>query len=434
MRIATAPLLKSYLLLAVTYYIGYWSFLVGLFQGGGGSGDAFSANAAGSLDRQLLGATLLLGGVLLLVRLSRRRLPAILAMTFWWLLLVGYFFASTYWSYAPGVTLRRTVAFLTLVVAAYCAVEFFEPASLLKLCARAIGIAGALGLLYAVVAPGDAFIAEGGRQNAFLGIFADKNTGARMYAYAVIIMAGIGHWRDRRDLATVLVCCLCLLISQSVSAVVMLLAGSGVTLACRLLHSRFQQVNLRRFIGLTLLLVALSVAAFHLYGALLAMVGRDPTLTNRSIIWELLAPYVEAEYWFGYGFGAFWASSAVSAFLERWGYIGNAHSTYVEALLHGGVVCLVLTVLILAKALKEGAVSYILHPDGAMFAPILAIVAVQTVINSVAFIVLNHNSFDMFLFTIAYFIAVRGAIHVRLRSRQRRRRPALQGLRAGVLR
>jgi O-antigen ligase len=68
-----------------------------------------------------------------------------------------------------------------------------------------------------------------------------------------------------------------------------------------------------------------------------ALLGRD-TATDRTPIWESCLDYFTERPFIGYGYNAFWDEGRVEAIgrTERWG-VGEAHSSYLEILLDGGV-------------------------------------------------------------------------------------------------
>lgn len=405
MQISISRIKRLYLLLALLYYLGFINFINQLITGGK-QGNAFAYNADGSTLKQVAGILLLAISLCLLSRLSPRLLLDGLKRNFFWVLLVGYFFASVYWSHESAISFRRVVAFTTLLIVAYCLVEFFEPLSLLTLIARTISVAALAGLIYFLFSPENASIQESGlRANAFLGIMADKNTGARLYSYAILILFGLRLYRNRLDTLALAALTLCIILSQSATAIVMTISGIGLITLLRFVHSNKASRNLNRIILICVLLVAGAVLASYLYEYLLELLGRDPGLTNRVIIWQLMDVYVEQELWFGYGFGAFWASDAVDGFIESWGYIGNAHSGYYEALLNGGIVCLILVTMIFGKTLLNLAQKYIHDPRGEVYAVLFPIILLQVVVNYVAFIIINHNSYDMFIFALISFAA-----------------------------
>ena len=69
--------------------------------------------------------------------------------------------------------------------------------------------------------------------------------------------------------------------------------------------------------------------------------GRDPTFTNRTRIWQLALEYIAHRPWFGYGFGAFWREQSTDAQIF-WVALGfktpHAHNSWLEMALGIGIV------------------------------------------------------------------------------------------------
>jgi exopolysaccharide production protein ExoQ len=65
----------------------------------------------------------------------------------------------------------------------------------------------------------------------------------------------------------------------------------------------------------------------------LAALGRDPTFTNRTRIWQLALEYIAHRPWFGYGYGAFWREDNPDAQVF-WVVLGfktpHAHNSWLE--------------------------------------------------------------------------------------------------------
>ncbi|MDO6838795.1 O-antigen ligase family protein [Paraglaciecola chathamensis] len=406
MKITLDTLKRAYLFITVFYYFGFLSFVSRLLKGGKAE-DIMSANASGNAAKQIIGILLLLTGVYLLLKADKKLLFSVLLKSLWWWVLIAFFLGSIFWSYEPSITLRRCVAFITLVVAAFCIVTHFNAESLMYFIAKTIFVVAALGLVYLVISPSSALGGgdEGERANMFIGIMGDKNGGARLYAYGILLLVGLGKYHSRNNRIMLAILGICLVFANSATAIVMVVAGTGLISLFKVMRTRSPNINLRRIIIITLLLCAAAVAIYFLYAFLLGLLGRDPTLTNRTIIWGLMEQYIEAEWFLGYGFGAFWASDAVLSFVERWGYIGNAHSGYYEALLHGGWVGLGLVIILTLKIIKDLIQGYITQPSGELFAALLSIILLQGVVNYIGFIIINHNSADMLIYTIISFVA-----------------------------
>lgn len=408
MKITLDTLKRAYLFTTVFYYFGFLSFTSRLLKGGRPE-DLMSANASGNAAKQIIGILLLVSGIYLLLKLEKKLLFNMLIRSFWWWALIGFFLASTYWSYEPSITLRRTIAFITLVVASFCIAAYFSTESLMYFIGKAIFVAAFMGVIYVIISPNNALGGEGERANMFIGILGDKNAGARLYAYGILILVGLGKYRTRHNKIMLAILGICLLFANSATAIVMVFAGVGLISLFKVMRTRSPNVNLRRVIIITLLLCVATIAIYFLYAFILSLLGRDPTLTNRTIIWSLLDKYIVAENTLGYGFGAFWASDAVLGFVDRWGYLGNAHSGYYEALLHGGVVGLALVIILSLKIIKDLIQGYILHSSGDLLAALLAIILLQLVVNYIAFVIINHNSADMLIYSIISFLAMLSA-------------------------
>ena len=404
MTISFETLKRFYLFTAVFYYFGFMNFLDRMLKGGKAD-DLMNANAAGTASKQIIGVLLLLLGVVILLKLNKHMLFSMLRASYWWVVLIGFFLASVIWSYEPGISLRRLIAFSTLVVVAFCLVCSFESESLFYFLVKSIVLAALIGLVLVVVAPHIALGGEGERAGTFIGIMGDKNGGARLYAYALLILVGLGKYSQAKHKLMLATLFLCIVLAKSATAIVMVVAGTGLIVLFKSLHTYSPAKNLKRFLFITILISVAATCTYYLYGFLLELLGRDPTLTNRTLIWQLLMISVENEPWLGYGFGAFWSSDAVLGFVERWGFIGNAHSGYFEVLLNGGRVGLAIVILLILKILKDLVRNYITQGSGNLLAALIAIILLQCVVNAVGYIVTNHNSADMLIFTVIAFVA-----------------------------
>lgn len=402
MKMATVQFKKIFLFFSFFYYVGFLSFITGIY--GGKVDDAFTVYAGGSIANQLWGIGLLIMSVTLICKLKIVTASYFVKSFFLWGLLIAWFVASISWSYAPAISFRRVVAFSSLVLVSFCLVQMFTAKSLLRFFVVAVFIASCIGILEAILYPQNAFIGSGIRAGAFTGFYFDKNGGARVYAYSLLIIVGLEFYKERWGLAALLAISTCLLMSRSATAAIMLIVGCLLIFMFKYWKANTASTN---FLRLGLLLVVLTISGYTLlllHDVLLEFLGRDATLTNRTIIWQLIEPYILKEFIFGYGFGAFWASDAVFGFLDRWSFIGNAHSGYYEAMLQGGIVCLLIVLAIAFKSLYLLFKAYIVGKSGALTATLIAIFCIQLAVNFIGFIVLNHNSVDMFLFLLAFFM------------------------------
>ena len=139
--------------------------------------------------------------------------------------------------------------------------------------------------------------------------------------------------------------------ADSASATVCFLAGVCILLALRL-------GSIRRHAALgfvtILLVVPLTVAANEgIWHGAIELLSRDPTLTDRSILWaDLLEMHREGL--FGTGFEAFWLGPRLDSLWEKWWWRPvQAHNGYLEIYLNLGAVGLLLYALVFWVAISR---------------------------------------------------------------------------------
>jgi O-antigen ligase len=114
----------------------------------------------------------------------------------------------------------------------------------------------------------------------------------------------------------------------------------------------------KRFIG-TYLIVAVVVLAtaewaFGIYANALQLLGKDPTLTDRTVLWHDLLQ-VEINPIFGAGFESFWLGERFQSFARsRWWAPNQAHNGYLETYLNLGYVGLFLLIAVLIATFRKG--------------------------------------------------------------------------------
>jgi O-antigen ligase len=405
MAISGKQILYFYLLMSVGFYLGFIRFF-GSFLGFGGVQGDFEAAAAGNPVNQASALLLLLMSIILILKSPRVSLKGFVSQGWIWILLIAFFAASMLWSATPFVTLRRVVAFSTLILVGFILVNAFTPRSLLNLIANAIVVAVVIGVFYQLLSGQNIAFGLTDRTASLRGIFGDKNGAARVYAYGVVLFVGLGKYKTKAEIISLSILLLAVMLSQSASAVILVLLGCGLIFTFKFFRGKNKRQNISRFIMvLTVMILGVFLVSIF-YNYLLLLLGRDPNLTDRAIIWDLIVPYIASKPVLGYGFGSFWAGGYVATFIERWGFIGNAHSGYLEALLNGGFIGFTLLIGLLALFVKSAISNFISFNKTADYAElIVAICVVQIVLNYIGFIILNHNSFDMFIFVIAFFIA-----------------------------
>jgi O-antigen ligase len=291
-------------------------------------------------------------GLLLLsnpARISRVALVAVLSLA-----LVGWAFLSSRWSIHPDVTVRRSIALLFTTLFGLHLAARYDWRELVELIA-AVFLALAVGSLVACIAfPGFGVTVEI-HPGAWKGLWYEKNQLGGMMANATLACtcaAILAPGRRRLWIAGTVLCVGLVVMSKSTTAVL------GVAIA---LGGVAGLAVLRRGAALSVLAIWGLTAAAAAFVALVTiapdlffhLIGKDPTLTGRTEIWEALLRRVQARPLLGYGFGAFWYDKWGPAWFIRqevqWS-APNGHNGWLDVLVQLGAVGLALAALNFAIA------------------------------------------------------------------------------------
>ena|SRR5581483_45904 len=114
----------------------------------------------------------------------------------------------------------------------------------------------------------------------------------------------------------------------------------------------------KRFIGTYLIITAISLIlaewAFGIYANAIQLLGKDATLTDRTLLWADLLK-VEINPILGAGFESFWLGERFREFAaSRWWAPNQAHNGYLETYLNLGLVGLVLLIVLLIATFWKG--------------------------------------------------------------------------------
>lgn len=205
--------------------------------------------------------------------------------------------------------------------------------------------------------------------------------------------------RERRWLALCLLFVLAVLISGSSLGLVTL---GGVIIAYPLLraqHRLFGAPGVWWLAGLAALLLFVTVA-YDLIGLALSAVGRDPTLTGRTTIWQYGLKWIVEHPVFGSGLGVFFLqfvdAPAYQLWMQmRWYVAPSFHNGYIQALAEGGLIGATPFFVLLGWALSR-----MFTPPMAELAPPLLGIAIA---NTAASLFLAANSFFVIFLAFLWF-------------------------------
>ncbi len=254
--------------------------------------------------------------------------------------------ASVIWSVSPDDTLRRTIALtMTTLCGLYLGMRFRQE-ELLRLLAWGLGITLVMSLLVSVALP-DIGVMKGTLAGAWRGVFAHKNQLGSTMLLAVVVYALLAYQTKRyRKLAIVATAAAFALVVLSSSQTAVLIC---ILLAGLFVFSRLMSLPLRHAVPMTAIAVAVAlavaIAGGFLIEPLLASMGRDITLTGRSVIWAGILDSASERPWLGYGYEAFWVTTVQE---ER------AHNGFLDVLLGFGGVGLLVLLASYVMAVRDG--------------------------------------------------------------------------------
>lgn len=337
---------------------------------------------------------------LVFMRLSYlvRAWPAWLAL----LSLICLAFASKYWSIAPDVTQRRVIAMaMTGIFAVYLGTVFYGR-HLPRVMMHATLFMAMGSLVFVFLFPS---IGVHSDVNAGLwrGMWYEKNQmGLVMVAGATACAAvlAIGGRDWALAAAGLFLSSLLVLATQSKTSLLCLILGVGTIGGIWALRRGGAVLAV---IGLWFAVVlggAFAMLVIFDSGALLEALGKDPTLTGRTDIWEALMRKVAERPWTGFGYQAFWGRDSIPAdqIRQETGWdVPSAHNGWIDLLVELGWPGAVLVGTLMASAFLGGLLR--LGKDGVAegwFS--LAYLTVFFLLSTSESVLLTHQSLPWVLF------------------------------------
>lgn len=337
---AQAAFLGSEKLFAVAALFLFSQALVPLLLetggGGGGDGDGYQSN----MTLRLMFATLHAGSLFLLLVHWRAGVAA--AARHWPVVaLVGLAIASTLWSGAPDITLRRSFAFLGTTAFGLLLAARYDTRTLLRLAAWALGIAAVMSLVFAVALPSYG-VDQGVHAGAWQGIYTEKNTLGQMMALSTVVFLLVRPTLKRRWIATAgaLLSVALVLLSTSGSALIVLVLFAVLAALFRTLRLRYT-LAVPIAIGFVLAGGIAAVWVVSNFESAMIAMGKDPTLTGRTPMWATLVRSIAERPVQGYGYSAFWLGQegpSAKALAEIGWETPGAHNGYLDLGLQLGLV------------------------------------------------------------------------------------------------
>lgn len=310
---------------------------------------------------------------------------------------------STLWSVAPVGSLYQGIQLLLTVLVALCLVMTTDLRRILVLLFLALLIAGVLSFLREFF--------SGFSHYEWFGVFPHKNTLGGMMAVAV--MAGtslfLDGWRRYISGPGVLFALGLIAMSRSGTAMIALAVVMAVIPLALTVH--WGPVAAGIVTGVALIAAAVGLLALEaMHGGLLDVyefaldaLGKDETLTGRTILWQFAHDAIDSRPWLGYGYKAWWDSNETAAPLLRlvveqdlWFF----HNTFLDLAVAFGVLGPTVLVAGLGMGAYRSVKAFVLDPVPVLLWPIMFVV-MSVIYCTVEFVLFANHSFHQFLFVIA---------------------------------
>jgi exopolysaccharide production protein ExoQ len=257
--------------------------------------------------------------------------------------------ASTLWSQSQSGTARASLEYMATAGCAVLAASLLKPRAFISALTVCLVITALLS-----VALGKQSVDPLTGFSAFVGVFASKNQlgffTSMMLLAAVALLIDIRQPLPARLLGVVaLVLAMPLMVlTRSGTAIVSAVLAS-LALVVNLFMSRLSRFERARLLcaGVVIMLpvaVLLVMAGDDMRTLLLNSMGKDATLTGRTLLWAHAMQLIPQHPLFGYGYQAFWQQNSVEAeslWYEfhvdgRYGF--HFHSTYIETTIELGYI------------------------------------------------------------------------------------------------
>jgi exopolysaccharide production protein ExoQ len=312
-----------------------------------GSPDSVDLNEGSPIDA-LFFLALIISGFTVLVR--RRVSPASLLRNNAWLgLFLLYSFLAILWSDFPFIACKRWIKTLGHPVMALIILTDAQPVHALRTVIRRCAyLMLPLSILFIKYYPQYGRVYDIWSGQAYNQGIANTKNGL---GYLCMVFGIFFYWnllnsgcranprlqREEKVLDggfLLLTCWLLHIANSSTSAASLVMGISTLTVL------GFPFVN-KRYLGtyaiVIVLLAGLAQSLFDIYSIVLNLLGRDPTLTDRTNIWAECLPLVDNPL-LGAGFESFWLGPRLDILWRKWPWSPNqSHNGYIETYLNLGI-------------------------------------------------------------------------------------------------
>ena len=308
---------------------------------------------------------------------------------------------SSLWSLTPGISQYHGVQLFATVLVGFLLSIFARLDRLVPLVFAAFFGSAILSAAFVLAVPSSG-IAEAGE---WQGVYAHKNLmgsmmGLLVIAAACLFLEGWYRWLSG---GAMLFAAMLLLLSRSGTAVVVL----AVTLAAVPVSMivRKGMIAAGMAAGLALMASAAAFIILEAYGfdlmqLVLRALGKDDTLTGRTLLWNIAIDAYESRPWSGFGYKAWWAVEETGAPFVKYitgSEAGSFHNTFLEVAVAFGHAGLLLLVLGLVASFIVALRAHFLDGRPISLWPLLTVVYIALTCTAETMLFANHSMFQLLL-------------------------------------
>ncbi|MGP1375874.1 MAG: O-antigen ligase family protein [Almyronema sp.] len=256
--------------------------------------------------------------------------------------------ASFLWSEFPAITFESVRAeLIPMTIFSLYFASRFTVKEQLKIVATTLGAGALLSLFVVITNPSLGVHLTGKHEGAWRGIYGNKNGFSAHMALTLVSFFVLTVNKSNKKEAWfgrigVVISIALILLSTSKTGLVVFIAVLAVLSVYRFYRWRGKQTVLILDLG-TMFVSGFVVVLTALWNTILFSLGRDPTLSGRTLIWEGVREAIAARPFLGYGRMAFWAPGsshavAVGAKVSHNFIPAHAHNGFYDLALSLGLV------------------------------------------------------------------------------------------------
>ncbi len=281
-----------------------------------------------------------------------------------WVLLL-WFLITSQWASYPDISIRRSIAYITIyLIALSLAVSFEHPTDFQRPLYLGLALIFLINIVAAeIIAPTDAKL-------GINGIYSQKNSAGGIALYVLLVMTFSVALRQSLltkliTIGLIILGWVFLLSTQAKTStdIAVLFTFAVPTVA----YIKSQPTFFRLFASMTFMSLLAGIVIFlQMFNVTLDDLGKmiftDLTFTNRTLIWDALIPEISRHPWTGAGFGSFWATGHLlnpiinarpDEFFMDAKVINEAHNGYIDITLQAGFIGLALALLIIVRSVWQ---------------------------------------------------------------------------------